>query len=330
MKSQVIGPGAFKEVDLASAFAPVAEWSQTVLRPENATELAALAMKHALVERDVAHLIFPDEVQELPGVEAPVARPRAGGVAAPEIGPPEAELAEAVTLLSGAEKPVVIVGAGARGYGDDVVALSEHLDAPVVTTFKAKGLVPDDHPLAFGVLGRSGIPVASMHMGRADCLLVLGASFSDHTGIATYVPAVQVDFDRMMLGKVHPVAVPLWVEIGRTLALLRAAVPAASHVAARVGGSPVVAVAGREGSPVVAGRRARAHASGPRLRRAGRRRPRGRRHRRRRGQQRVFVRSLLRDPAGPVGHHVRLSGSIGFGVPTAMEAWAATGARSCR
>ena len=91
--------------------------------------------------------------------------------------------------------------------------------------------MPDDHPLACGVLGRSGIPVASIHMGRSDCLLVLGASFSDHTGIATYVPTIQVDFDRMMLGKFHPVDVPLWGELGRTLALLRATVTAASHPA---------------------------------------------------------------------------------------------------
>ena len=229
VKSQVIGPGTFQEVDLASAFKPVAQWSQTVLRPENATELAALAMKHALVERDVAHLIFPDEVQELPGVEKPVARPRVGRVAARQIAPPEDELARAVGLLSAALKPVIVVGNGARGFSDEILAFAEHVDAPVITTFKAKGLVPDDHPLACGVLGRSGIPVASIHMGRSDCLLVLGASFSDHTGIATYVPTIQVDFDPMMLGKFHPVTVPLWGEIGRTLQLLRDAVPAADH-----------------------------------------------------------------------------------------------------
>jgi pyruvate oxidase len=231
VKSQVIGPGTFQEVDLASAFKPVAEWSQTVLRPENATELAALAMKHALVERDVAHLIFPDEVQELPGVEKPVARPRVGRVASRQIAPPEAELARAVELLSAAQRPVIVAGNGARGYGEEILAFAEHVDAPVITTFKAKGLVPDDHPLACGVLGRSGIPVASIHMGRSDCLLVLGASFSDHTGIATYVPTIQVDFDPMMLGKFHPVSVPLWGEIGRTLALLRDGVPAADHPA---------------------------------------------------------------------------------------------------
>ena len=233
VKTQVIGPGTFQEVDLAAAFAPVAEWSQTVLRPENATELAALAMKHAIVNRDVAHLIFPDEVQELDGIAEPPARPMTGRVAARDIAPPQAELERAIALLANAERPVIICGNGARGHSAEITALAEHLDAPIITTFKAKGLVPDDHPLACGVLGRSGIPVASIHMGRSDCLLVLGASFSDHTGIATYVPTIQVDFDPMMLGKFHPVEVPLWGELGRTLQLLHAAVPAVRRPAQR-------------------------------------------------------------------------------------------------
>src|SRR3954470_24742343 len=147
VKTQVLGPGTFQEVDLASAFSAVAEWSQTVLRPENASELAALAMKHAIVQRNVAHLIFPDEVQELPGVPKPPTHPRVGRVAATAVGPPESEFADAVALLEAAERPVIIAGAGARAYSDEVRQLAEHLDAPVVTTFKAKGLLADEHPL---------------------------------------------------------------------------------------------------------------------------------------------------------------------------------------
>lgn len=111
---------------------------------------------------DVAHLIFPDEVQELPGVESPVARPRTGRVAEASIAPPEAEVARAVALLSAATKPVIVVGNGARGYSDEIVAFAEHIDAPVITTFKAKGLVSDDHPLA---CPRSG---AFRHPGGVD------------------------------------------------------------------------------------------------------------------------------------------------------------------
>jgi thiamine pyrophosphate-dependent acetolactate synthase large subunit-like protein/nitrite reductase/ring-hydroxylating ferredoxin subunit len=229
VQTQVLGPGAFQEVPLAAAFDAVSEWSQTVLSRANATELAALAVKHAVVNRDVAHLIFPDEVQEVDGLDDPPPRPREGRVADARVAPPDDELARAVEMLNGAKRPVIIVGNGARPFRDEVVELAEHIDAPIITTFKAKGLVPDDHPLACGVLGRSGTPVGSAVMARSDCLLVLGASFSNHTGIATYVPTIQVDLDRMTLGKFHPVDVPLWGDIGRTLAMLMVRLPGADR-----------------------------------------------------------------------------------------------------
>ncbi|RME59720.1 MAG: thiamine pyrophosphate-binding protein [Caldilineae bacterium] len=221
VNTQVLGPGAFQEAPLAQIFEPVAAWSQTVLRAENATELMALALKHALVQRDVAHLIFPDEVQTLPALENPPARPQAGRIANPQIIPPDADLAQAVEMLNQAERPAIIVGNGGRPYADQILALAEHMDAPVITTFKAKGTIPDDHPLACGVLGRSGTPVASATMTRSDLLLVLGASFSNHTSISTKRTTIQVDFDRMMLGKFHPVDLPLWGEIGVTVDMLR-------------------------------------------------------------------------------------------------------------
>jgi thiamine pyrophosphate-dependent acetolactate synthase large subunit-like protein len=99
---------------------------------------------------------------------------------------------------------------------DAVLPLAEQLGAPVVTTFKAKGLISDAHPLAAGVLGRSGTPVASWVMNESDCLLVFGASFSNHTGITPKKPTIQVDFDPMTLGKFHAIDVPVWGEIGVT------------------------------------------------------------------------------------------------------------------
>ena len=57
-------------------------------------------------------------------------------------------------------------------------------------------------------------------MNRSDVLLVLGASFSNHTGITTKRKLIQIDFERMMLGKFHEVDLPMWGEIGTTLELL--------------------------------------------------------------------------------------------------------------
>jgi thiamine pyrophosphate-dependent acetolactate synthase large subunit-like protein len=83
--------------------------------------------------------------------------------------------------------------------------LAEHLGAPVATTFKAKGLIPDIHPLGAGVLGRSGTPVASWLMNEADLLIAVGASFSNHTGIASYKTIVEIDDDHGAIGRFHPV-----------------------------------------------------------------------------------------------------------------------------
>ncbi|MGI9539385.1 MAG: thiamine pyrophosphate-dependent enzyme [Miltoncostaeaceae bacterium] len=213
--TQVLGPGAFQEVDLAAAFNAVARWSQTVLRTSRHAELVNLALKHAILERDVAHLIFPDEVQTAPAPRAEAGGPD-GRIAANEISPPEAAVADAMKRINGAKRPAIIVGHGSRFAMGDITALAERLNAPVITTFKGKGLIPDSHPLGCGVLGRSGTPIASYFMNEADLLIVFGASFSNHTGITPKIPTVQVDTDPLALGKFHAVDVPVWGEVGVT------------------------------------------------------------------------------------------------------------------
>ena len=134
-------------------------------------------------------------------------------------------LAAALQRLKDAKRPVIIVGYGALGRMDHVLNLAEKLKAPVLTTFKAKGQIADDHPLAAGVLGRSGTPVASWCMNESDLLVVFGASFSNHTGITAKKPIIQVDFDAMTLGKFHPVDLPVLGEIGLTAEWLWRALP---------------------------------------------------------------------------------------------------------
>ncbi len=219
--TQVLGPGAFQEIDLQAAFGKVAQWSQSVLHTSRHAELMTLACKSAILNRGVSHLIFPDEVTTIPAESATAGRP-AGRLTTREIHPPDDALAKAVDLLGGAKRPVIIVGHGARFNMPAVVELAEALNAPVVTTFKGKGLIADNHPLGCGVLGRSGTPIASWFMNEADCLLVFGASFSNHTGITPKKPTIQVDYDPMILGKFHAVDVPVWGEIGVTARLLLA------------------------------------------------------------------------------------------------------------
>ncbi len=225
VQTQVLGPGAFQEIDLANAFHAVASWSQTVLHDSKYAELATLALKHAIVERNVAHLIYPDEVQVLEAAEDAEASGPKGRVGPVEIAPPPEALHKAIDRTAKAQRPAIIVGYGARDSMAEIIELAERVGAPVMTTFKAKGQISDEHPLAAGVLGRSGTPIASWFMSQADLLIVFGASFANHTGIDSSKPIVQVDFDRMALGKFHPVDVPVWGEIGVTAHQLLAGLP---------------------------------------------------------------------------------------------------------
>ncbi|REJ83243.1 MAG: thiamine pyrophosphate-binding protein [Acidobacteria bacterium] len=220
--TQVLGPGAFQEIDQNKAFSGVARFSQPVQRDSRHVELMNLACKSALLERDVAHLVFPDEVQGLPVPDARPGGPE-GRLTQRDIAPPAAQLERAAEMVRRAERPVIIVGHGARFSMPDITRLAEQLGAPVVTTFKGKGLISDHHPLGCGVLGRSGTPIASWFMNESDLLLVFGASFSNHTGITTHKPIVQVDYDPMALGKFHRVDAPVWGEIAVTCGLLHEA-----------------------------------------------------------------------------------------------------------
>jgi thiamine pyrophosphate-dependent acetolactate synthase large subunit-like protein len=161
--------------------------------------------------------------------DAPAATP-AGRSSSRHTGADPAAITAAARLLSAASRPVFVAGHGARPAVRQLLALAERLGAPVLTTFKAKGLVPDVHPLGAGVLGRSGTPVASWLMNESDLLVVVGASFSNHTGVASYKPIVQIDDEPSSIGRFHAVTVPVLADAARALAALDGATTAAAAI----------------------------------------------------------------------------------------------------
>jgi pyruvate oxidase len=222
--SKVKGRGAFQDLDLERAFADVADYGQTVHAGSDHGELMSMACKHALIGRGVSHLVLPDEVQTIASTAA--AGSPVGRIGDRRVAPPADALRRAAESLAGAKRPVFVVGHGARRDMGAITALAEQLGAPVLTTFKAKGQISDHHDLGAGVLGRSGTPVASYLMNESDLLVVWGASFSNHTGIAPYKPIIQVDDDPMALGRFHAVEVPVLGDVGVTAAALAATLPA--------------------------------------------------------------------------------------------------------
>jgi len=220
--SSVLGRGAFQDLDLNAAFGNVAISTATLQSGSDHGELVATAVKHAIDGRGVAHLVLPDEVQVQPS-EAKAVGPK--GRLADRHTPPSAESIEAAaTLLRAARRPVIVAGDGARAGRAELLSLAERLGAPILTTFKAKGLVADEHPLAAGVLGRSGTPVASWLMNESDLVLVVGASFSNHTSIATYKTLVSIDHTPATIGRFNPVKVSVLADAAIALAALDTAI----------------------------------------------------------------------------------------------------------
>jgi acetolactate synthase-1/2/3 large subunit len=105
--------------------------------------------------------------------EAPALRARSGVTA-----PAGATLSAARRLLGAARRPVMIVGVDAmnEGAGDAVTAFAATFGIPVITSYKAKGLIPEDHPLSLGGAGLS--PLADSHLvpfvQSADLILCVG------------------------------------------------------------------------------------------------------------------------------------------------------------
>lgn len=90
----------------------------------------------------------------------------------------------AADALADASRPVVYVGGGARrseGGAESVRALIDALDAPVITSYKGKGVVPEDDPRWLGVTGSHLPPGARRALEAADVVYAVGTDFDGVT-----------------------------------------------------------------------------------------------------------------------------------------------------
>jgi acetolactate synthase-1/2/3 large subunit len=141
---------------------------------------------------------------------AQTTRPRTGGSITLG-GIVEAEILDDISgILNDAVRPLILVGSGVRGNGapEKLRKVAERLVCPVATTPKAKGVFPEDHELALGVLGLGGhrSPRAYLESG-VDVVVAIGTSLSEMAtdGFSSLLQApgalVHVDIDARQIGK---------------------------------------------------------------------------------------------------------------------------------
>ena len=211
---QFIGPGSIQEIDNHSFFEPICVFNKTLMAEDQVVMLATLAVKHALLDRGVSNIGVPNDVQKLP-CDAEI-EPFEGRMPSLAFGAEETLIEKAAKAIDEAERPVIIAGFGAMGQGTKLLKLAAKISAPIVTTFRAKGIVDEDDAFCVGCHGGIGSTAAAELVRKADLLIVVGSSFSEMTQIPEK-RTVQIDINMKNIAKTHPVEVGL---LGNSAVLL--------------------------------------------------------------------------------------------------------------
>ncbi len=212
-----------QEVNLERLFDDVAEYVQTISTPVQAQLVLDRAFRTAQAELGPTCVVIPNDVQKLdaeePEREHFVSR---SGVGYPSraTAPPESELKRAADILNSGEKVAMLVGQGALGATDEIMAVAEKTGAGVAKALLGKGAVPDDVPYVTGCLGLLGTRPSSDMMQECDTLLMVGTNFpySEYLPDTGQARAIQIDLKPEHLSLRYPMELNLAGDAEATLA----------------------------------------------------------------------------------------------------------------
>ncbi len=214
-----MGQGGFQEVEQMRAFADMVCYQEEVRDPARIAEVLNRVITKARRLSAPAQINVPRDFWtrvidiELPQI-VEFARPSGD----------EAAIAEAARLLSDAEFPVIVNGAGVviGNAIPDSQALAEALDAPVCCNYQHNDAFPGSHPLFAGPLGYNGSKAAMQLISRADVVLALGNRLNPFSTLPCYgldywprdARLIQVDINADRIGLTKPVTVGIVGDAG--------------------------------------------------------------------------------------------------------------------
>jgi acetolactate synthase-1/2/3 large subunit len=228
------GKFTLTELDQEALFRPLTRSSKVIDRAGELPAVFRAAFRAMTSGRPgAAHIGLPFDVQGDPVDEADVrGDPSLGVYPARRIGPDPGAVEAAAAALGSAKEPIFICGGGPviAGAEAELAALAERLEAPVATTVSGQGAIPDDHPLAVGVVGSNGgvLETREIVLG-ADLVCFVGCRAGSVTTERWRYPEpgkariVQIDADPAVLGATYPVEVAVLGDAKLTLAALLAA-----------------------------------------------------------------------------------------------------------
>jgi len=223
-----IGAHYQQEVDLQSLFKDVAaDFVATASVPCQLRHLIDRAVRIASTKRTVTCVIIPNDLQELTYEDPPLVHGTTHtgvGYAGPAQLPNDDLLRQAAAVLNAGEKVAILVGAGALGATDEVIAVAEKLQAGVAKALLGKAALPDDLPWVTGSLGLLGTKPSWDLMKGCDTFLMIGSAFpySEFLPKPGVARGVQIDIDGTMLSLRYPMEVNV---VGDSAITLRALLP---------------------------------------------------------------------------------------------------------
>ena len=223
----MIGKDAFQETDIIGISNPCTKYA---FQPRKAIEIPEVIKKAFYITESgrpgpVLVDIPKDVQQEKAEIEFPELIKVRGYK--PAFDPDLSQIEKAINLIMKAEKPIIMAGGGVilSGAFNELQALAEILMCPVVTTFKGKGAFPENHPLAMGPIGMHGHAEANKIIIEADCIIAIGARFSDRSvgrfdEFGKGMSIIHLDVDPAEIGKNKSVDVAVVGDVKSSLRTL--------------------------------------------------------------------------------------------------------------
>ena len=223
----MIGKDAFQETDIIGVANPCTKYA---FQPRSAHEIPETVKKaFYIAESGRPGPVLIDIPKDVQQSSADMNFPELIKVRgySPVVDADLSQLGKSVEILLNAERPIIMGGGGVilSGAFSELQAVAEILMAPVVTTFKGKGSFPENHPLAMGPIGMHGHAEANKMILEADCILAVGARFSDRS-VGRYdefgrgMSIIHMDVDPAEIGKNKSVDVAVIGDVKSSLRTL--------------------------------------------------------------------------------------------------------------
>ncbi|MGC8842560.1 MAG: biosynthetic-type acetolactate synthase large subunit [bacterium] len=224
VRRDILGKDSFQEADTSGITMPITKHNYLVKDPDLLPYIVKEAFYIARTGRPGPVLIdLPVDVQAAEIDYEPIEKISLRSYRPTYEGHP-GQVLKAAKAIAEAEKPVLFVGGGciSAGASEEVVALAERCQIPVVHSLMGKGTIPEEHPLSLGLLGMHGTVAANLAVSECDLLIAVGARFSDRsTGkvstFATMAQIIQIDIDPAEIGKNVKVHIPIVGDAKRVL-----------------------------------------------------------------------------------------------------------------